>query len=68
MVKLSAFYEDARKLGRMVGNAGKGPQDNRVIMMTGGGPGIMEAANRGAYDVGAKSIGLITPPGKYLNF
>jgi len=58
MVRLSAFYEDARKLGRRVGNAGDGPQDNRVIMMTGGGPGIMEAANRGAYDVGAKSIGL----------
>jgi len=58
MVELSRFYKDARKLGRMVGNAGDGPEDNRVIMMTGGGPGIMEAANRGAYDVGAKSIGL----------
>ena len=58
MVELSRFYKDARKLGRMVGNAGDGPKDNRVIMMTGGGPGIMEAANRGAYDVGAKSIGL----------
>ena len=58
MVELSRFYKDARKLGRMVGNAGDGPEDNRVIMMTGGGPGVMEAANRGAYDVGAKSIGL----------
>jgi uncharacterized protein (TIGR00730 family) len=58
MVELSRFYEDARELGRMIGNAGEGPQDNRVILMTGGGPGIMEAANRGAYDVGAKSIGL----------
>ena len=57
-VEMSRYYEDARKLGQLVAKAGKGPKDNRVIVMTGGGPGIMEAANRGAYDVGAKTIGL----------
>lgn len=58
MVEMSTYYDDARRFGRMVGEAGTGPEDNRVILMTGGGPGIMEAANRGAYDVGAKTIGL----------
>jgi len=56
-------YIEARKFGAMVGNSGKGPEDCRITLMTGGGPGIMEAANRGAHDVGAKSIGLnITLP------
>ncbi len=54
----SYFYEDARELGKIIGLSGEEPQDNRVIVMTGGGPGIMEAANRGAYEVGANSIGL----------
>ena len=58
MVEKSIYYEEARKFGRLVGKAGKGPHDNTLMIMTGGGPGIMEAANRGAFDVGAKSIGL----------
>jgi len=62
-VEQSVWYEEARKLGRLVGKSGKGPKDCHVTLMTGGGPGIMEAANRGAFDVGAKSIGLnITLP------
>jgi uncharacterized protein (TIGR00730 family) len=58
MVGKSIYYEDARRFGQLVGESGKGADDCRVTLMTGGGPGIMEAANRGAYDVGAKSIGL----------
>ncbi|EKD33369.1 MAG: hypothetical protein ACD_76C00043G0003 [uncultured bacterium] len=44
-------YEEARKLGRLLGKAG-------YTVITGGGPGIMEAGNRGAYEAGAESIGL----------
>lgn len=58
MIGKSIYYEDARRFGRLVGESGKKPSDCRVTIMTGGGPGIMEAANRGSYDVGAKSIGL----------
>ena len=58
MVEKSKYYDDAREFGRLVGKSGKGPEDCRVVIMTGGGPGIMEAANRGSFDVGAKSIGL----------
>jgi len=58
MVRKSQYYDEARTLGQLVGKSGKSPEDCHVTMMTGGGPGIMEAANRGALDVGAKSIGL----------
>ncbi len=58
LLEKSVYYDDAREFGRLVGKSGRGPKDCRVILVTGGGPGIMEAANRGAHDVGAKSIGL----------
>jgi uncharacterized protein (TIGR00730 family) len=58
MIGKSIYYEDARRFGHLVGESGKHPEDCRVTIMTGGGPGIMEAANRGSYDVGAKTIGL----------
>ena len=58
---LSAWYTEARRFARIVSERGgalapEGPRRN--VIATGGGPGIMEAANRGARDAGAPSIGF----------
>ncbi len=54
----SRYYDVAREFGRIVSLAGHEPLGEAMTVMTGGGPGVMEAANRGAHDVGVGSIGL----------
>jgi uncharacterized protein (TIGR00730 family) len=52
-------YEEARKLARLASAVGAGDDGWRhFVVCSGGGPSIMEAANRGATDVGAESVGL----------
>ncbi|MGD8394959.1 MAG: TIGR00730 family Rossman fold protein [Candidatus Eiseniibacteriota bacterium] len=59
----SHYYEVARDFSALVSRQRQHDGQPDFVIITGGGPGIMEAANRGAHDVGAKSIGLnITIP------
>lgn len=58
IVENSRFYDEGRKLARLITEMSLKKGGGEYVVVTGGGPGVMEAANRGAAEAGGKSIGL----------
>ncbi|MBV8500093.1 MAG: TIGR00730 family Rossman fold protein [Paucibacter sp.] len=56
-IRMAHYYEEARRFATLVTTATK-DSANPIYVVTGGGPGIMEAGNRGAFEAGGKSVGL----------
>ncbi|MDF1856164.1 LOG family protein [Pseudooceanicola sp.] len=58
LADLSCYYDEARKLAQLITRKSLDSYGREWVICTGGGPGVMEAGNRGADDVGGHSIGL----------
>ncbi len=59
LMRNAPYYAQAREFGKLVAQYSQNcPAKDKLFICTGGGPGVMEAANRGAHDIGAPSVGL----------